>query len=242
MRYQPPQDAVTTGDMTVTEILPDNISALQQILVAHMLEELKVFEAADRLLELFQTGALPIADERPVREWAEVRGRVSAAERRSVYAHALGVPGGEPAGTPNRDFGDLWIRFVSAVSSFDRQQAPAAAAIEKQLHAAVALLSHARSELVHAKVRDLLARTSAFGSLPPEKQQEIVEDTARVAGDFVQEVDIPDFVGELIDGTFGAIVNASIQQMEAYAELVRGTCRWDRATLLVKINRIVAGG
>ena len=36
----------------------------------------------------------------------------------------------------------------------------------------------------------------------------------------VQAVDFPDFVQNLIDGVFGAIVSASIQQMEAFAALL----------------------
>lgn len=34
-------------------------------------------------------------------------------------------------------------------------------------------------------------------------------------------VDFPDFVSTLIEGTFNAIVGASVQQMRAYAELVK---------------------
>jgi hypothetical protein len=38
--------------------------------------------------------------------------------------------------------------------------------------------------------------------------------------ELVQAVDFPNFVQELINGVFSAIVNLSIQQMEAYAELL----------------------
>lgn len=37
----------------------------------------------------------------------------------------------------------------------------------------------------------------------------------------VDQVDFPQFVGNLINGTFQAIVSSSIKQMEAYADLVR---------------------
>ena len=37
----------------------------------------------------------------------------------------------------------------------------------------------------------------------------------------VVAVDFPDFVRGLVEGVFGAIVNASIEQMRAYAELVK---------------------
>lgn len=38
--------------------------------------------------------------------------------------------------------------------------------------------------------------------------------------ELVQAVDFPNFVADLINGVFSAIVNASIEQMEAYAELL----------------------
>ena len=41
------------------------------------------------------------------------------------------------------------------------------------------------------------------------------------AASLVQKVDFPAFVAQLVNGTFHAIVQSSIQQMEAYAELVR---------------------
>jgi hypothetical protein len=43
--------------------------------------------------------------------------------------------------------------------------------------------------------------------------------------DMVQKVDFPQFVAGLIDGVFNAIVHSSIQQMEAYAELVKNVSK-----------------
>ena len=34
------------------------------------------------------------------------------------------------------------------------------------------------------------------------------------------QIEFPDFVGDLIDGVFNAIVEASIRQMEAFADLL----------------------
>jgi hypothetical protein len=48
---------------------------------------------------------------------------------------------------------------------------------------------------------------------------------AEAQGATVREVDFPAFVRDLIHGTFDAIVDASIQQMEAYAELVAALAR-----------------
>lgn len=43
--------------------------------------------------------------------------------------------------------------------------------------------------------------------------------------EFIRKVDFPQFVAGLIDGVFNAIVDASIRQMEAYAELVKNVAK-----------------
>jgi hypothetical protein len=75
-----------------------------------------------------------------------------------------------------------------------------------------------------------------FASLPPSERRQIARDLAKVVsfmgGEVDQpargkrgSVDFPDFVASLIEGTFTAIVNASISQMKAYAELVCAVAR-----------------
>lgn len=107
------------------EIVADNIRALQPCYFASMFEEMKVFEVVDKLVELFQNGILPIgkgeAGNSLFRYWKETATRVSEAERRSFYARTLGFVGGDDGGFPNREFHELWMRFVSGVSSFIRQ-------------------------------------------------------------------------------------------------------------------------
>jgi len=94
---------------------------------------------------------------------------------------------------------------------------------------------------VRPHVRQLLESSPSYRSLPPEKRREIARDTIRVASylvdphrlvsqefanpvlvpnDLLGATTFPAFVTDLINGVFGAIVNASIQQMEAYAVLV----------------------
>lgn len=53
----------------------------------------------------------------------------------------------------------------------------------------------------------------------PAKPQ-ATETIARRAGAMVDEIDFPGFVAQLVHGTFDAIVDASIRQMESYSELV----------------------
>src|SRR5262245_8745743 len=54
---------------------------------------------------------------------ADVSSRATAQEWAQVYRRAIGTPGGSGAQTqPNREFQDLWLRFVSSVGQFGRQQ------------------------------------------------------------------------------------------------------------------------
>jgi len=135
--------------------------------------------------------------------------------------------------------------------------------------------AHVRSE-----VKALLARSSAFQSLPAEAQEKLASDMEKVSGfladkewltaprataledkqpdavdtlkmrlaqapqqvgkdfragairegtaafeELVQKVDFPKFVGGLIHNVFQAIVDASIQQMQAYGELLAATAK-----------------
>jgi hypothetical protein len=81
-------------------------------------------------------------------------------------------------------------------------------------------------------VGTLLSKSAAFAQLAPAVQTSLAHDTARVAEylsvmespsrlrEFVEAVDFPQFVADLIDGMFDAMVDASIQQLHAYADLL----------------------
>jgi hypothetical protein len=83
-------------------------------------------------------------------------------------------------------------------------------------------------------VRELLERSPAFQALAAEKRHALASnmvtvaahladpaDLADQANGLLQAVDFPSFVAGLINGTFQAIVDASMKQMEAYAELLK---------------------
>jgi hypothetical protein len=55
------------------------------------------------------------------RYWRETPNRISEQERRNFASITLGIPGGEAGAMVNREFNDLWLRFVSTVSSYVRQ-------------------------------------------------------------------------------------------------------------------------
>jgi len=103
--------------------------------------------------------------------------------------------------------------------------------------------------LVKQEVRRLLDASPAYRGLPAAERRQLAGDTVRIgvylaepegiranglagaitvipAGnaartDLLAEVNFPAFVGGLIHGVFQAIVNSSIEQMHAYADLVK---------------------
>lgn len=95
-------------------------------------------------------------------------------------------------------------------------------------------LSPDESEVVRRTVRALLERSPGHRQLAPARQSDLATDMVNVldtkiarldpagAAGLVAKVDFPAFVAGLVHGTFEAVVDGSIQQMEAYADLVRG--------------------
>jgi len=110
----------------------DNLRATQILYFACLLEEMRLFQVVEKVVELFREGLLPL-DGGPARNfllnyqrWSA--DRISAAERRDLYARAFGALGGASDSEPNRDFDRLWLRFLAAIASLARQssQAPPA--------------------------------------------------------------------------------------------------------------------
>lgn len=108
------------------DIQTENVKLMGAVICSAMFEELKVFQVVDKLVELAQNGMLPIgrgsAGETLYKYWRDTPNRMSEMERRNFYALTIGIPGGDAAGMVNREFNDLWIRFVSSVSSLVRQK------------------------------------------------------------------------------------------------------------------------
>lgn len=76
-----------------------------------------------------------------------------------------------------------------------------------------------------AQVRSAPSYALADGETPATApatatKPQATETIARRAGAMVDEIDFPGFVAQLVHGTFDAIVDASIRQMESYSELV----------------------
>ncbi|WP_266170730.1 hypothetical protein [Dyella subtropica] len=118
-------DLPNLEDLEDANIVSENVRVMGPMIVAAMFDELKAFQVVDRIVEQFQHGTLPIgpgnAGKLLYRYWRETPNRISEQERKNFAAITLGIPGGDPNTAVNREFNDLWIRFVSSVSSFVRQ-------------------------------------------------------------------------------------------------------------------------
>jgi hypothetical protein len=142
------------------EIVSDNLRAMQAIYFAAMLEDVKLFQVVDKLVEFFQTGMLPLGKGRAgdmlYDYWKKSVNRLSEIERRNLYARTLGIAGGDPSVDANKEFKDLFVRFVSASSSFLRQYT-----VEDLLRATIPV--PVSQEQVRKSGRDLAANLSLHG-------------------------------------------------------------------------------
>jgi hypothetical protein len=140
---------------TAVDIVSDNVRAVAAVYFSAMLEEMKFYAVMEKVSEHFLNGMLPItrgtAGEK-IFEW--IRGapqRFNEVERRSVYGRVLGLAqGGATDLVPNREFSDLWLRFLSTVSLLSRD---AESTVTKKVAA----------EQVHKTARDLSVNLSLHG-------------------------------------------------------------------------------
>jgi hypothetical protein len=110
---------------TQGDIVSANLRALQPVYYAAMLEEARLFDVVDRLAMMFGQGLLPVSHGRAgamlYRHWKGHQSRLTTEQRRNVYARAFGLPGGDASVMSNRDFNDLWVRFVSIVGMYSAE-------------------------------------------------------------------------------------------------------------------------
>jgi hypothetical protein len=148
------------NDFTEYNIQAQNVDAFGPMICAAMFDELKAFEVVDKVVELWQRGNLPIgvgeAGKQLYEYWKSTPNRMSEGERRNFYALTMGIPGGYANGAANRDFNDLWIRFVSSVSSLVRQKT-----VDQILRANVP--GAIGQQQVRKAARDLAANLSLHG-------------------------------------------------------------------------------
>lgn len=143
------------------EIVKENLYAIQAIYFSYQLEEMRMFQVVEKIVELFRQGLLPLGKgsvgDYLFNYFKTTSERITEGERRDLYLRAFGAPGGNPnSGDPNRDFNELWMRFISAVSSFARQ-----ISVERILRNSVPM--GVNQELVRKAARDLGTNLSRNG-------------------------------------------------------------------------------
>jgi hypothetical protein len=155
-------------------------------------------------VELFQNGILPVvrgdAGNQLFAYWKSAALRVSEGERRKFYAQALGFPGGD-ADSPNREFKDLFMRFVSAVSSFVRQNT-----VDNMLRSKIP--GAISQQQVRKSARDLATNISSHGygiayPMATELQKEINDVMAILRTDEIQNAYGAKDMWQLVDQVAG---------------------------------------
>jgi hypothetical protein len=146
--------------ITDYQIQKENVEAIGPMICAAMFDELKAFDVVDKLVEQSQNGMLPIgvsgAGTMLYAYWKDTPNRMSESERRNFYSLTMGIPGGPANAAANRDFNDLWIRFVSSVSSVVRQSTT-----DQLLRATIP--AGINQQQVRKAARDLALNLSAHG-------------------------------------------------------------------------------
>lgn len=118
---------LVTSSEAGTEIESDNVRAVGTIYAAQQLEEMRLFDVVDRILELFMNGLLPLgasgAGKRLDDFYWKSEDRLNKSARAMVFARVLGGAGDVSHEVhPNGEFNNLWLRFLAAISEFSRQQ------------------------------------------------------------------------------------------------------------------------
>jgi hypothetical protein len=107
------------------EIVSANLRALESVYFAAILEEARVFEVVDRLVTMFAQGMLPLGPGKAgamlYKFWKGEHKRLTAAQRRTVYARAFGMASDDPGLRANQEFNDLWMNFVSMVGMYSAE-------------------------------------------------------------------------------------------------------------------------
>jgi hypothetical protein len=159
------------------EIVGENLHAVQAIYFSYQLEEMRLFQVVERIVDLFRQGLVPIGrgvvGDFLFNYYRKAAERITESERRDMYMRVFGAPGGSPSSEPNRDFNELWLRFISATSSFARQLT-----VERLLRNAVPMA--VTQEQVRKAGRDLGVNLSRNGYgiayfAATELQQTIIE-------------------------------------------------------------------
>jgi hypothetical protein len=120
----PPLSDTDGGD---SEIVAENVRAVSMIYAAYQLEQVKLIPVIERTVEVWSNGQLALgygpAGKALDRWYWDSFERMSDAARMMQFTRVLGAKGGEVSKEvqPNSNFNDLFLRFLSSLSEYDRQ-------------------------------------------------------------------------------------------------------------------------
>ena len=84
------------------EIVKENLNAVQAIYFSYQLEEMRMYQVVERIVELFRQGLLPLSRGRVgdylYKYYQKAAERITESERRDLYFRCFGAPGGNPNG------------------------------------------------------------------------------------------------------------------------------------------------
>jgi len=145
---------------TAFEVVASHCKLMGSFIFASAFEELKAFQVVDKLVEMSQRGDLALvkgpAGTQLYSYWREAPNRMSESERQGFYAMMLGLPTGQPGVKVNTEFQDLWLRFVSSVSTLVRE-----ARVDALIRAATPMAVN--QQQVKKAARDLATNMSLHG-------------------------------------------------------------------------------
>lgn len=107
------------------DIVVENLQAAAVLYSAAMLEQMRLFQVVDRLVERFAQGSLPLgrgpAGELLYQRWKNQKTGLIESDRRALYARIFGAASaGQGKVKPNLDFDALWLRFLDAARDYAR--------------------------------------------------------------------------------------------------------------------------
>ena len=145
------------------DIVKENITAVSSIYVVYQCEQMMLFSATDRIVELFMAGLLPMAGDSTARlldQYYWNHDKVSVTGRSAQYTRALGAPGGDVGAdvSPNSEFNSLLMRVISSISEYERQNS-----VGNLLDQTGRRAVPTSGEYVRKAVRDLAANCTLYG-------------------------------------------------------------------------------
>jgi hypothetical protein len=129
----PPSDSLDLPPLTGAnnqdvEIDPPNVEAVGVIYFMAMCDRMRLFHVVDRITELYMQGLLPLVFDTAGKAldtyYWNATFRLNDAARNSIYGRVLGQKGADVSKevTPNKDYDNLLIRFISGLAEYDRQR------------------------------------------------------------------------------------------------------------------------